>query len=261
MSNDSVRFIGTSDARPSSGRSHASLLLRLAGQTILLDCGEPAARNLNEAGINCGAIDAIVLSHLHSDHVGGFLQVMMSMWLDAKRKSDIPVYMPAEGIDVFKKLLHATYFFRELIKFEPDFRPLQTGKTFSIGAVELTPYPTTHLDSIRRLAGERHGIACEAFLFRIAGGGKQIVYSGDMGAASDMEPVLDRPLDLLISECAHFSPESLFKTLRGKPIQRLAMTHMTRLLWEKQGKLPALAQPYCLSDKLVVAHDGLELSF
>ena len=261
MSTDSITFLGTSDAVPSWERSHASLSLHMAGRTLQLDCGEPCAKNLAFECVDFGKIDAILLSHLHPDHVAGLPQVIIGMWLEAKRTRDIPVYMPAEGIETFSKLILTTYLFPELIKFNVDFRPVHDGQTFTIGAVHVTPHRTTHLDSIRRVAGDKHGIACEPFLYELAANGKRIAYSGDLGEAPDLLPVLDRPLDLLVTECAHFSPISLFETLRDKPIKRVAMTHLHRQLWEKRDELPAMAQEYGLADKLVIARDGMKLEF
>lgn len=261
MAKDTVTFLGTSDAVPSWERSHASLVAHLAGQIILLDCGEPCAKNLAFECVDFGKISAILLSHLHPDHVAGLPQVIIGMWLEAKRTRDIPVFMPAEGVETFRKLILTTYLFPELIKFNVDFRPLSDGQTFALGTVQVTPHRTTHLDSIRRIAGDKHGIACEPFLYELAANGKRIAYSGDLGEAQDLLVVLERPLDLLVTECAHFSPKSLFETLRDKPVKRVVMTHLHRQLWDKKDGLPAMAADYGLADKLVIARDGMKVEF
>ena len=261
MPTDSITFLGTSDAVPSWERSHASLVAQMARKTLLLDCGEPCAKNLAFECVDFGKIDAILLSHLHPDHVAGLPQVIIGMWLEAKRTRDIPVFMPAEGIETFRKLILTTYLFPELIKFNVDFRPLSNGQTFAVGAVQVTPHRTTHLDSIRRIAGDKHGVPCEPFLYELAANGKRIAYSGDMGEAGDLLSVLDRPLDLLVTECAHFSPQSLFETLRDKPVRRVALTHLHRQLWAKKEELPAMAKDYGLADKVVIARDGMKVEF
>lgn len=261
MATDTITFLGTGDAVPSWERSHASLAVQMASQSLVLDCGEPCAKNLALACVDFGKIDAILLSHLHPDHVAGLPQVIIGMWLEAKRTRDIPVFMPAEGIETFRKLILATYLFPELIKFNVDFRPLSDGRTFTVGPVQVTPHLTTHLESIRRIAGNKHGVACEPFLYELAANGKRIAYSGDMGEAGDLLAVLDRPLDLLVTECAHFSLPSLLKTLRGKPIRRVALTHLHRQLWAKKEDLPAMAREYDLADRLIIVHDGMKLEF
>ena len=46
-----------------------SLVLELAGQTCVIDCGLGVTRSLVKAGIRLPEIDAIFLTHLHSDHL------------------------------------------------------------------------------------------------------------------------------------------------------------------------------------------------
>lgn len=46
-------------------------LLETGGRTLLLDCGTTAPRALYELGIRFDAIDAILVSHIHADHIGG----------------------------------------------------------------------------------------------------------------------------------------------------------------------------------------------
>ncbi len=257
MADDSILFLGTSDAVPGWDRSHACLVARLAGQIIVLDCGEPAAKNMAFECVDFGAIEAIALSHLHADHVAGLLQVITAMWLEAKRSREIPVYLPAEGIETFRRLLDTTYLFPELIKFNVDLRPLKAGEPFAVGPVRVTPHRTTHLDSIRRIGGERRGIACEPFLFEMGANGKRLVYSGDLGSARDLEPALDGPLDLLVCECAHISPESLFEMLHNRSVKHLVLTHLSRTIWDEQGRLLELARRHGYADRCTIARDGM----
>jgi phosphoribosyl 1,2-cyclic phosphodiesterase len=56
-----------------SGSSGNSFLVEYAGQTLLVDCGigvRTVQRALRERGKTLGDIDAILLTHEHSDHVG-----------------------------------------------------------------------------------------------------------------------------------------------------------------------------------------------
>ena len=66
-----IEFIGA--AREVTGSCH---ILRVAGKTVLLDCGlfqgkrsESQEKNLR-LPVPVGEIDAIVLSHAHIDHAG-----------------------------------------------------------------------------------------------------------------------------------------------------------------------------------------------
>ena len=84
---DSVTFLGTSDGLPSPDRHHASLLVKLASRTILLDCGEPCGHTLKRIGEGFNAIDVVVISHTHADHIGGFPMLLQSMWLERRQRA------------------------------------------------------------------------------------------------------------------------------------------------------------------------------
>src|ERR1041384_930055 len=113
---DSATLLGTSDGLPSPDRFHASLLLRLAGQTILVDCGEPCSHSLKRMGVDFNSIDAIVISHTHSDHVGGLAMLLQSMWLE-DRTSPLPLWLPAHAIRPLQDWLARGLFFRTPFKF------------------------------------------------------------------------------------------------------------------------------------------------
>ena len=47
---------------------------------ILVDCGSGVTQRLNEANISSANIDALFLTHLHSDHVVDLYQLIISSW-------------------------------------------------------------------------------------------------------------------------------------------------------------------------------------
>ena len=51
------------------GAMPTASLLQLNGQNIVIDCGIGVARSVVEAGVSLLNIDAIFITHLHSDHV------------------------------------------------------------------------------------------------------------------------------------------------------------------------------------------------
>ena len=113
---DSVTFLGTSDGLPSANRHHASVLVKFASRTILLDCGEPCGHTLKKMGEDFDAIDAVVISHTHSDHIGGFPMLMQSLWLEGRRRP-LTVWMPGHAIRFVRPWLDACYLFEPLLGF------------------------------------------------------------------------------------------------------------------------------------------------
>lgn len=53
--------------------------ITLGGFTLLLDCGITAPQKLHEAGIATDAIDGVLITHLHGDHVGGLEELAFRM--------------------------------------------------------------------------------------------------------------------------------------------------------------------------------------
>src|SRR5580698_7714064 len=114
MGKFALKIFGVGDGWPCADRNHASFLYRLGDVSILLDCGEPISRSFKASGLDYDTIDRIFISHLHSDHTGGFFMLMQSFWLE-QRKKDLPVTLPAAGIKLFKQMLNAGFIFDELL--------------------------------------------------------------------------------------------------------------------------------------------------
>src|SRR5690349_2787874 len=146
--NRSVICFGTGDGAPCEDRNHALFLYRLSRTTILVDCGEAVDRSYKTSGLSYDAIDAIFLSHLHSDHIGGFFMYMQGMWLEGRRKP-LRVYLPGKAIKPLREMLKTVFLFDEVLPFQLQLLPLHNGKSVSVGQVRITPFYTTHLDRTR----------------------------------------------------------------------------------------------------------------
>lgn len=139
-----------------SGSSGNSSLIEISGQRILIDCGIGAKKivhALHYFGISPHDIDAIIVTHEHNDHTRG-IDVF-------SRRYNIPVYLSM-----------ALYSSNKQIPFvehpEVSIRPFFTESPFSIGDVEILPFPLPH-DVVDHVG------------FRIEGEGKSIGYATDIG--------------------------------------------------------------------------------
>ena len=47
-----------------------------------MDCGETVSGGYKATGLDYDTIDRIFISHLHSDHIGGFFMLMQGFWLE-----------------------------------------------------------------------------------------------------------------------------------------------------------------------------------
>ena len=250
----SVKCFGVGDGLPSADRFHSSYLYQLGKTSILLDCGEPVSRSFKATGLNHDAIDRIFISHLHCDHIGGFFMLVQGLWLE-RRTKDLTIHLPEDGIEPIRQMLNASCIFEELIGFRLNYEPLNAGRTVKLEGAQITPFPTTHLQDLRRAFYKKHPQAFAAFCFLLETDRLRIGHSGDLGKPSDLEPVLEKPLDLLVCELAHFTPEDLFSYLKGRDIKQVVLVHLNRRYWESLRKVRALAAKMLPDRRVTFAHD------
>ncbi|MBV9665176.1 MAG: MBL fold metallo-hydrolase, partial [Actinobacteria bacterium] len=65
----SVTLLGTGSPLPSPDRAGPSTLVRAGAATLLVDCGRGVVMRLAGAGVMPVALSAVLLTHLHSDHI------------------------------------------------------------------------------------------------------------------------------------------------------------------------------------------------
>ncbi|MBV5344882.1 MAG: MBL fold metallo-hydrolase, partial [Rhodoferax sp.] len=67
----------------------------IAGKRIfLVDAGEGAAKNLGYMGIPGGQVEALFLTHFHSDHIDGLSPIMLQHWGLGTATTPLPIHGP-----------------------------------------------------------------------------------------------------------------------------------------------------------------------
>src|ERR1043166_4408270 len=224
MESFGLKCFGVGDGLACGDRNHSSYLYRVGDASLLIDCGEPVSRSYKATGLSYELIDRIFISHLHADHIGGFFMLLQGIWLE-ERKKDLQVHLPGGCIPLIRQMLHAGFLFQELMTFRLNFLPLVSGQTVVEKNLRITPFPTTHLESLRRRYQAKYPGEYAAFSFLLESERWRVAHSADIGAPEDLAPLLTKPLDLLVCELAHVKPEELFAYLKGRDIKRIIFTH------------------------------------
>lgn len=230
--NVSLRCFGVGEGWPCHDRRHSSFLYQFGGTSLLVDCGDGLSSQYKAAGLGYDLVDHVLLSHMHSDHVGGFSLFMQGLWLEQRRRP-LPVHLPGGGVPALKAWMEATILPAELLGFPLYWEPLASAVKVRATDVTFTPFPTSHLESLRRAFQPRYpAMTFDAFSFLFEGQGMRIAHTADIGAVEDLEPLLLKPLDLLVCELSHVEAEELVAMLRGRRIGRIAFVHLAREFWE-----------------------------
>jgi len=239
MQNFSLTCFGTCDGWPSADRNHASFLYRM-GKNILIDCGDSIDRCYKASGLSYQSLDAIFISHLHSDHFGGFFMLMQGCWLEG-RSRPLPVFLPAGAIKPLRAMLDAAFLFDEALKFRLGLRPLSANQTVSIGSLKVKAFPTSHLTRTKARFQKKYRCDFSSFGFLLEADGRRVVHSADLGSPEDLAPVLEEPVDLLVCELAHFTPRAIFSFLKKQPVRRVGFVHVARNLYANPGPTRRMA--------------------
>jgi ribonuclease Z len=255
----SLTCFGVGDGWPCADRTHAAFLYRFGKATLLIDCGEPISCNYKATGLDYDTIDRIFISHLHSDHIAGFFMLMQGFWLEQRQK-DLPIHLPADGIKPLRQMLDAAYLFDELLAFRLLFEPLHAGEPVVTHNVRVTPFRSSHLDSLRTSFQKKYPQDFTAYCFLLESDRLRIGHSADIGAPEDLSPLLEKPLDLLVCELAHFKPQDLFRYLKGRDIKRIVFTHVGRRYWDDLEETRLLAAKMLPDIPFSFAHDGEEVT-
>jgi len=175
-----VTLLGTGAPVPSIERFGPSILVEAGGQKLLFDCGRGAAQRLWQLNIPLGNVDALFLTHLHSDHVVGIPDLWLTGWIPAvfgKRSVPFQVFGPDGTKDMMENLVRAFSWdikIRSTGKSEADSGvmviPSDIRETFiwEKNGVKVTPFTVRHAEFIDSALG-----------YRIDYAGHSVILSGD----------------------------------------------------------------------------------
>jgi ribonuclease Z len=171
-----VTMLGTGTPFPNAERFGSAILVEVAGKRLLFDCGRGAVIRLAQAGVSPSEIDGLFLTHLHSDHVVGIPDLVLSGWF-LGRDRPLQVWGPSGMRSMEKHLLQAFAFDIRIRKAAPDYLPV---KGVEIDAKEVGQGNVYDDGSVRVSAfAVDHGPVKPAFGYRVDYAGHSVVISGD----------------------------------------------------------------------------------
>lgn len=103
-----VALCGTGSPFPDPTRAGPCSAVIVGGKVFVIDSGEGAARSLARMGIPASRIEAIFLTHFHSDHIDGLPPVLLQSWVSGTRTRPMPLYGP-EGVESVAAGFNAAY--------------------------------------------------------------------------------------------------------------------------------------------------------
>ncbi len=290
-----VGLCGSGSPFPDEQRAGPCTVVLAGKHLLVFDAGNAASRNIGRMGFNQGAIEAIYLTHFHSDHIDGLGELLLQRWVAGANRTPVPVYGP-NGVDAVVQGLMQTY--RQDQGYRVAHHGDATVAASGYGAIAQTFSPGTegHVvvfkDAELEVAAFSvdHGPVHPAVGYRIRYKDRSMVLSGDTkasqavlreaaGADLLVHDALSQPLLAVLQQSAtalgrthlakvfhditdyHASPQQAATTARDAKVRYLLLNHIVPPL-----PLPGMEQlfladaPEIYRGPLRVGRDGDLLS-
>jgi ribonuclease Z len=104
-----VTLLGTGSPIPDPQRAGPSTLVRAGGQSLLVDCGRGVLQRATAAGVGANALTALLLTHLHSDHIADLGDLLITRWVTTFTPDPpaLPIIGPPGTSEVVDAMLKA----------------------------------------------------------------------------------------------------------------------------------------------------------
>lgn len=184
---------------------------------LLLDCGDGVIRRGLEAGLPMLRVDAILISHLHLDHIADLPPLLWALHGEGQQRTERPLYLygPPGFRNFFEGMIGLYGEWIRRIPLEIIVTEVQSER-FEVGAWQIQTY------------GMEHGLPANGY--RLKAENKVLAYTGDTGPCDNLVP-LARGADLFITECSVPTGQEMPTHLSAGEVGRFAAQAQCKRVW------------------------------
>ncbi len=251
-----LTLLGTGNHFPDHAVGSAGYVLEHQDTMLKLDFGRGNLMNMAAAGLSWKKIDAVLLSHVHPDHISDLIQYLQAYTLiqvDGVVKSyhvtdadvkEIVLYGPRGLSSFFNHLRMVTITEWSVI---PEVKEVYDD-IWTIGGIAISSTPVEHFT--------------DSVAYRFEANGKTLCYTGD-ASLNDNLITLAKDVDVLLAECSmtpgsdfhgHLAPESVAELANKAGVKKVVLTHYPGDPQQRQKRANAVIE---LFDKEVIIGEDL----
>jgi ribonuclease Z len=270
-----ITLLGTGSPIPDPRRAGPATLVRSAGSTILVDCGRGVLMRLAGAGVLPPMLSAVLVTHLHSDHLTDLNDVITTQWVMTGEPLPLRVFGPPGMREVVDATLEAL---------APDIRyrlahHADLTEPQRVEVTEMTPGDSFDVGSaFVRVGATDHRPVEPTVAYRIEDDGRSVVLGGDgvpcagldelcTGADAYVQTVIREDLVRRVPNARfqdivdyHSTVEDAARTAARAGVRTLVLTHyVPPMAHEQSDEWRALAAKHfageiALGDDLTTVH-------
>ena len=222
-----VVFLGNGEAFDERYPNHSHLVIS-DKTVVMLDCGDSAVRQLWKYTKDHSLVDALYITHRHSDHLFG-IPALLGRMLEEDRKKELTIICSEQLKVDTERLCEHAYFGIDSYGFKINFVIAKDGGEINFNELKLSFAKTGHT---------AYNLA-----IRIESGKDVICYSGDGPIEGEAEK-LYKNADIVIHECYMFDKKfpghvvavDVFEMAKRQKVKCLALAHFKRAFNDETRK-------------------------
>lgn len=189
-----ITLLGTGSPMVDPNRAGPSTLVKAGDQAFLVDCGRGALMRAAAVGVGAANIAALLLTHLHSDHITDLSDVITTRWVTTFVRTPLPIIGPPGT----RAVVDAT-----LAALAPDIsyriaHHADITEPPTVEVHEFTEGPVWDSDGVRiTVAPTDHRPVEPTIAFRVEYQGNSVVLAGDTVPCATLDD-LARGADALV---------------------------------------------------------------
>ncbi len=187
-----IVICGSGSPLPDASRAAACTAVIAGGEFVIVDSGPGSWEVLDLANLPLGHVSAVLLTHFHSDHIGGLGEAITQSWI-AGRPKPLPVYGPEGVVEVVEG-------FRRAYAADVEYRIAHHGDGYmsrAASGAEAHVVPLGEAPDASAVVFERNGLKVTMFRvthepvrpavgYRFDFAGRSLVVSGDTAKSASL---------------------------------------------------------------------------
>ena len=239
-----LTLLGTGCPSVDHKRFGPSNLITTNKAKILVDCGSGITQRLHQLKVSSANIDALLFTHLHSDHAIDLYQLIISSW-HSYRVKPWKIYGPKGTKKFVNKILDA---WSDERKLRISYEARASTKAFKIDVIEFKSFGEIKVKDLKIKYFEvDHKPVKYAYGFAFIHNNKKLTISGDTKPCENLMKYAQKS-DVLLHEV--FIEGEILKTNKMRTKQTLHNVKSYHTTSTQVGKVAFITQ----SKKLVLTH-------